>query len=264
MKSPRLAGGLAACAVLVLLLAAPAALARQVPAANPEVLAQAKRLLGVPYAQGGETTKGLDAIGLARLASKRAGLWLPAPPRRQAAHGVAIRRRQLEPGDLVFSRGFKREGVFAGRGRVITAHAGTGVTYLAMKRLGAGLRYRRYDANTGYHAAFLARQYLGVPYVFGGADPSGFDASGLTMYVYAQLGVQLTHGATGQQQASTAVELSDLRRGDLVFFGSEEYSSHVGIYLGKGLMIDAPHAGAVVQRDPITDAWAGGRLLPAR
>ena len=79
-----------------------------------------------------------------------------------------------------------------------------------------------------------------------------------------QVGVKLSHGATDQQRASTPISVSNLRRGDLVFFGSSEYSSHVGIYLGRGMMIDAPHAGAVVSRNPITDAWIGGRLLPVR
>ena len=264
MHHPRLAGSLAACAVLVLLLAAPVALAREVPKSNPDVLTQAKSLLGVPYKQGGTTAKGLDGPGLAQLASKRAGLWLPAQARRQAAHGVAIGRRLLEPGDLVFSRNFAREGVYVGGGVVLTARARKGVTYLSMSRLGARLRCRRYDADTGYHAAFLAKQNLGAPYVFGGVSPSGFDASGLTIYVYAQVGVKLSHGATDQQRAATPISVSNLRRGDLVFFGGSEFSSHVGIYLGRGMMIDAPHAGAVVSRSPITGAWIGGRLLPVR
>jgi cell wall-associated NlpC family hydrolase len=84
------------------------------------------------------------------------------------------------------------------------------------------------------------------------------------MYVYAQLGVRLAHGATDQQRASEAIDLSELRRGDLVFFGNSKYSDHVGIYMGKGVMIDAPHAGATVSRNSITNAWIAGRLLPVR
>ena len=154
------------------------------PKSNPDVLTQAKSLLGVPNKQGGTTAKGLDGPGLAQLASKRAGLWLPARARRQVAHGVAIGRRLLEPGDLVFSRNFAREGVYVGGGVVITREP-QGVTYLSMSRLGARVRRRRYDADTGYHAAFLAKQNLGAPYVFGGASPPA-SMSGLTMYVYAQ------------------------------------------------------------------------------
>ncbi len=105
----------------------------------------------------------------------------------------------------------------------------------------------------------IAQRYLGVPYVYGGASPSGFDCSGLTMYCYAQVGIGLSHGATDQQHASTPVPLSALQPGDLVFFGSASYSHHVGIYVGGGSMIHAPHTGAVVSYGSISGAWIGGR-----
>ena len=106
----------------------------------------------------------------------------------------------------------------------------------------------------------IAQRYLGVPYVWGGASPSGFDCSGLAMYCYAQIGIGLSHGATDQQRASHPVSLSALQPGDLVFFGSASYSHHVGIYVGGGSMIDAPHTGAVVRYDSIAGAWIGGRF----
>ena len=106
----------------------------------------------------------------------------------------------------------------------------------------------------------IAQRYLGVPYVWGGASPSGFDCSGLAMYCYAQIGIGLSHGATDQQRASHPVSLSALQPGDLVFFGSSAYSHHVGIYVGGGQMIDAPHTGAVVRYDSIGGAWIGGRF----
>ena len=105
----------------------------------------------------------------------------------------------------------------------------------------------------------IAQRYLGVPYVYGGASPSGFDCSGFTMYCYAQIGKGLAHGATMQQKASTPVPLSALQPGDLVFFGSAGYSYHVGIYVGGGSMIHAPHTGAVVSYGSISGAWIGGR-----
>ena len=106
----------------------------------------------------------------------------------------------------------------------------------------------------------IAQRYLGVPYVYGGASPSGFDCSGLTMYSYAQVGVGLSHGATDQQHASTPVPISALQPGDLVFFGNASYSYHVGIYVGGGSMIHAPHTGAVVSYGSIGGAWIGGRF----
>ena len=105
----------------------------------------------------------------------------------------------------------------------------------------------------------IAQRYLNVPYVYGGASPSGFDCSGLTMYCYAQIGIGLSHGATDQQHASTPVPLNALQPGDLVFFGNASYSYHVGIYVGGGSMIHAPHTGAVVSYGSIGGAWIGGR-----
>ena len=105
----------------------------------------------------------------------------------------------------------------------------------------------------------IAQRYIGVPYVYGGASPSGFDCSGLTMYCYAQIGIGLSHGATDQQHASAPVPISALQPGDLVFFGSAAYSYHVGIYVGGGSMINAPHTGATVGYGSIGGAWIGGR-----
>jgi cell wall-associated NlpC family hydrolase len=105
----------------------------------------------------------------------------------------------------------------------------------------------------------IAQRYVGVPYVWGGASPGGFDCSGLTMYCYAQIGIGMSHGATDQQRQSNPVSLGALQPGDLVFFGSASYSHHVGIYAGGGQMIHAPHTGAVVSYGSISGAWIGGR-----
>lgn len=99
-------------------------------------------------------------------------------------------------------------------------------------------------------AVSIASQYLGVPYVWGGASPSGFDCSGLVMYVYAQMGVYLPHSAAAQYYAGTPVSYSQLAPGDLVFFGQPIY--HVGIYAGGGSMIHAPYPGASVSYSSVS------------
>jgi cell wall-associated NlpC family hydrolase len=106
----------------------------------------------------------------------------------------------------------------------------------------------------------LAQRELGDPYVFGAAGPDAFDCSGLTMYVYAQIGIGLPHAATAQQQMSTPVPINALQPGDLVFFGGPGASYHVGIYVGGGTMIAAPHTGAVVSYGSASGAWIGGRF----
>jgi peptidoglycan DL-endopeptidase CwlO len=105
------------------------------------------------------------------------------------------------------------------------------------------------SSTLGGQAVAIAEQYLGVPYVWGGASPDGFDCSGLVMYVYAQLGVSLPHNAAMQYAVLPKVPASDLEPGDLVFFNG---LGHVGIYIGGGMMIHAPHTGTVVQISAIS------------
>jgi cell wall-associated NlpC family hydrolase len=101
----------------------------------------------------------------------------------------------------------------------------------------------------------VAQRYLGVPYVYGGSSPSGFDCSGFTMYCYGQIGIGLPHNAAAQQASVTAV--SSPQPGDLVFFGYPAY--HVGLYVGGGSMIHAPHTGAVVSYGSTAGAAGFGR-----
>jgi cell wall-associated NlpC family hydrolase len=90
-----------------------------------------------------------------------------------------------------------------------------------------------------------ARRYLGIPYRYGGSGPNNFDCSGLTAYVYREFGVSLPHSAEWQYNSLPHVSRDNLQPGDLVFFGSPIH--HVGIYVGNGQMLDAPHTGTVVQ-----------------
>jgi NlpC/P60 family len=104
-------------------------------------------------------------------------------------------------------------------------------------------------ATTGERAVAIAEQYLGIPYRWGGADPiGGFDCSGLAMYVYAQLGIQLTHYTGSQFYEGMRVPPSQLLPGDLLFFHpSAAGPQHEGIYIGGGRFIHAPHTGDVVK-----------------
>ena len=89
-----------------------------------------------------------------------------------------------------------------------------------------------------------ALQYRGVPYVFGGADPSGFDCSGFIMFVYAQYGVSLPHSVHAQDQIGTHISPADAQIGDVVVFNDD---SHDGFYAGNGMILHAPYPGARVR-----------------
>jgi len=110
----------------------------------------------------------------------------------------------------------------------------------------------------------IALQYLGIPYVWGGASPStGFDCSGFIMYVFAQIGVYLPHHAASQFAYGTPVSREQLAAGDLVFFDG---LGHAGIYIGGGQFVHAPHTGEVVKISSIYESWyaatwVGGRRL---
>jgi cell wall-associated NlpC family hydrolase len=101
----------------------------------------------------------------------------------------------------------------------------------------------------GGQAVALAYRFLGVPYVWGGASPAGFDCSGLTMYVYAQLGIKLGHYTGFQYYEGRQVPRDQLQLGDLVFFhaNSSGVPGHEGLYIGNGSFIHAPHTGDVVR-----------------
>jgi cell wall-associated NlpC family hydrolase len=101
-------------------------------------------------------------------------------------------------------------------------------------------------------AVAYAREQIGKPYQYAGAGPDSFDCSGLTMMAWAQGGVSMSHGSQSQYLSFPHVPISALEPGDLVFFGSSGPTNHhVGIYVGGGTMIEAPHTGAYVRYSTI-------------
>ena len=106
----------------------------------------------------------------------------------------------------------------------------------------------------------IAMHYLGTPYVWGGASPSGFDCSGLVMYVFSQVGVSLPHSSYAQYGMGSPVSRDQLQPGDLVFFDG---LGHVGIYVGGGSFIHAPHTGDVVRISSLS-GWYASTYVGAR
>ncbi len=109
-----------------------------------------------------------------------------------------------------------------------------------------------------------AQKFLGVPYVWGGASPSGFDCSGLVQYVFGQLGISLPRTASQQYEVGTAVSRGALMPGDTVFFDTTGGVSHVGIYIGNDQFIDAPAPGQDVQVMNLGAPYWASRYLGAR
>lgn len=109
---------------------------------------------------------------------------------------------------------------------------------------------------------FTALKYLGVPYVWAGSTPAGFDCSGLMMYIFAEHGVTLPHYSGAQFKMGTPVLKENLLPGDLVFFGTPVY--HVGLYIGGGYFVHASGAYDYVRIDILNERrdYAGARRIP--
>lgn len=119
----------------------------------------------------------------------------------------------------------------------------------------AGLRYAlpplaaRDGGAASTTVVLLALQHLGKPYLLGAEGPDRFDCSGLVCYVYAQIGVRLPRVTFSQVRCGRPVSTAELRAGDLVFFRG---NGHVGIYIGGGSFVHAPHTGDVVKISPLS------------
>lgn len=117
----------------------------------------------------------------------------------------------------------------------------------------------------GAQVAAFSKQFLGVPYVWAGRSPSGFDCSGFIYYIYSQFGYQLPRMADEQYLVGMTVSRRDLLPGDLVFFSTYEPGpSHVGIYIGGGQFIHASSGATEVTITPLSKAYYQSRYLGAR
>ena len=112
----------------------------------------------------------------------------------------------------------------------------------------------------------MAMPFLGTRYRSGGASPNGFDCSGFTMYLYAQLGYSLPHSATAQyKNCGYAVAKSDLQPGDLVFFSDSSHAiGHVGIYIGGGQIIHARYSVGKITIDSLSASYYASRYVGAK
>ena len=124
-----------------------------------------------------------------------------------------------------------------------------------------------FSSTGGQAAVEVVKQYLGVPYVYGGTSPGGFDCSGLMQYVYKQLGYSINRVADAQMRNGIAISRQNLAPGDLVGFYTSPgsgYVGHIGMYVGDGMMIHAPRTGDVVKYSNIDDSYYGARFAGGR
>ena len=156
--------------------------------------------------------------------------------------------------------------------RRLSTHFVVLVLLLAFPTLGTAARDRSADGAKpappvetlpapGEEAVEIALRYLGTPYSWAGASPSGFDCSGFVMYVYGKLGIALPHSSSMLWEEGRAVTRRELEPGDVVFFNG---LSHVGIYIGGGRFVHSPHSGDVVKVSRFSDDWYGSTYDGAR
>ncbi len=122
------------------------------------------------------------------------------------------------------------------------------------------------SVSAGERVVQIAEQFLGLPYVYGGSTPAGFDCSGFTSYVFKQLGYNLYRSSYQQINNGVPVSKSELQPGDLLLFKRQGAGRihHVGIYVGNGMMIHSPQTGDVVKYTSIVTGYYNNCYYAAR
>lgn len=113
----------------------------------------------------------------------------------------------------------------------------------------------RQRSSLGTQLARTATEMIGVPYVYGGRTPKGFDCSGLVYYSYQQAGLSVPRTSQEQFKAARRVSLSDAQPGDLLFFRGGRKISHVAIYIGNGYFVHAPSTGKLVSVASLNNSY---------
>jgi cell wall-associated NlpC family hydrolase len=225
---------------------------------------EGETLVGVAAAQRTEEQAQSDAS--AALAAQRSATTALAADRRQI-EAAASKEQTI----LSHLQAKEREIIRAARARAAREAAQRAAARLAAQKTAAAAAARavvsqpvsppaptpvRHVAAAGGAATAVAWAYreIGKPYVWGAAGPNSFDCSGLAQYVWAKAGVYLAHFTGDQWNEGTHVARADVEPGDLVFFATNTSDPatihHVGIYVGGGMMIDAPFTGADVRKEP--------------
>ena len=119
----------------------------------------------------------------------------------------------------------------------------------------------------GRAVAEFALGFRGVPYVLGGADPAGFDCSGLVQYVFAQYGIDVPRIVEEQYEIGDKIKPSEIKPGDLIFFNTKrrgDDASHVAIAIGGDGFVHAPNSTGVVRVETLSSSYWGSRYVGAR
>ncbi|MFJ5964368.1 C40 family peptidase [Bacillus sp. NPDC093026] len=257
----------------------------EVSAQTQTPLEQAETLIGTPYQKGGTDPKtGFDASGFIQYVYKESESFdLPRKVVDQYQIGEKVSLEKAKPGDLVYFRSLDETkdvpthvALYAGNHEIIHSTLTQGVTKMDVSKSKYWMdRYyatKRLPATQGISDDSLVKDamtYLGVPYVFGAADPKvGFDCSGFLQYLFEKsLGIYLPRSAEQQWLVGEKVTLDQIQPGDFVFFSNTYKTgiSHIGMYIGGDRFIHASRSESVtisyLSESYWQEKWTGVKRL---